>query len=75
MAARLLKRGAKGADVKALQNALIKAGVSVGKYGADGSFGADTEKGVRAFQSARGLEVDGIAGRETVAALGGVWRG
>lgn len=36
---------------------------------ADGNFGADTEAAVRRFQEANGLVVDGIVGRQTMAAL------
>jgi peptidoglycan hydrolase-like protein with peptidoglycan-binding domain len=35
----------------------------------DGIFGPLTEAGVRAFQEAHGLLVDGIVGRQTLAAL------
>lgn len=65
----LLKRGAKGADVKTLQNLLIKAGYSCGECGADGSFGADTEKAVKAYQKDHNLEVDGEAGKNTWGSL------
>jgi peptidoglycan hydrolase-like protein with peptidoglycan-binding domain len=47
---RLLKYGRRGDDVKQLQEALIKLGYSVGGYGADGDFGAATEKAVIKFQ-------------------------
>jgi hypothetical protein len=65
-----LWRGSKGADVKTLQNALIKAGLPLPKYGADGDFGEETQTAVVAFQKARGLKVDGIVGANTWAALG-----
>lgn len=65
----LLKRGAKGEDVKTLQRLLIKAGYFCGKCGVDGSFGADTEKAVKAYQKAHKLEVDGEVGRNTWGAL------
>ena len=64
-----LKRGDKGAEVTELQVALMLHGYSLPKYGADGSFGAETENAVRAFQLANGLVVDGIAGAKTLAAL------
>lgn len=37
----------------------------------DGIFGARTRAAIRAFQAANGLEVDGIAGEKTIAALTG----
>lgn len=44
------------------------------KYGfsldVDGSFGADTEAAVKAFQKSKGLTVDGIVGPKTWKALG-----
>lgn len=62
-----LRRGSKGADVTNLQTALNAQGYDCGT--ADGIFGAATEKAVRAFQKAKGLTVDGIAGKATQAAL------
>jgi len=44
-----LKKGMYGTDVKRLQSALVSSGVSVGKYGIDGKFGADTLKAVQIF--------------------------
>lgn len=66
---RTLKRGDKGDDVKAMQQALMKAGWSFPKYGADGDFGAETEANVRGFQRTEGLEVTGIYDAATRAAL------
>ncbi len=53
----LLKRGTKGADVKAVQKQLIAHGYNVGIV--DGDFGKQTDRAVRVFQSDRGLKVDG----------------
>lgn len=39
------------------------------RYGADGKFGSETEEAVKAFQTAEGLEIDGIYGELTHAAL------
>lgn len=75
---RILKKTSplmKGADVKALQSALIGKGYSCGGTGADGEFGKNTESAVKSFQKAAGLAVDGKAGKNTVAALGGKWEG
>lgn len=65
----------RGEDVRGLQRALIDRGYACGRAGADGIFGNDTEKAVRAFQGSARLTVDGIAGRQTVTALGGTWKG
>ncbi len=47
---RTLRRGDEGAEVIALQIALIAAGYDVGPTGADGNYGAKTEAAVLAFQ-------------------------
>ena len=66
---KVLKKGAKGEDVKAMQILLMGYGFKMtnnGKtYGADGSFGAATDNAVRSYQKANGLSVDGIVGRQT----------
>ena len=67
---RNLKNGCKGEDVKALQILLSGRGFGCGT--ADGIFGKNTEKAVKAFQTKKKLEVDGIAGKNTMAALLGL---
>jgi hypothetical protein len=69
---KVLRKGAKGDNVKALQILLIGRGYSCGSYGADGSFGAATYNAVTAFQKAKGLSVDGICGPMTWNKLLGV---
>ena len=64
-----LKKGDNGADVKAMQKLLISNGYSCGSAGADGDFGNDTEKAVKAFQKDAKLTVDGIYGIKTKQAL------
>ncbi len=61
----VLKKGSKGEAVKALQILLIGRDCSCGPSGADGSFGAATEKAVKAYQRANGLPVSGCAYLET----------
>jgi len=73
---RLLKKKSpnmKGEDVRNLQKALDRKGYAVGTL--DGIFGTRTQEAVKAFQRAKKLSVDGIAGKDTVTALGGKWRG
>ena len=65
-----INKGSKGEHVKAAQNRLNTLGYSVGKAGADGDFGNDTDKATRAFQKAKSLVVDGIIGPNTWKALG-----
>ncbi len=64
---RNLYRGLSGEDVKEMQRRLNRLGFSCGT--ADGIFGSNTEKGVRAFQTAAKIEVDGIFGRNSRNAL------
>jgi peptidoglycan hydrolase-like protein with peptidoglycan-binding domain len=61
-----VKTGSKGNAVKALQLQLTDNGYATN---ADGAFGTRTAEKVRAFQKAKGLKADGIAGPNTWAAL------
>lgn len=62
-----LRKGSQGAEVKTLQRLLTATGYPCGA--ADGIFGSTTLAGVRAFQSAHKLTVDGIVGKATWTAL------
>jgi peptidoglycan hydrolase-like protein with peptidoglycan-binding domain len=64
----LLQRGDSGLAVRQLQERLRDQGYNPGAI--DGVFGPQTERAVRQFQRANGLYVDGVAGRETLTALG-----
>ena len=64
-----LRRGSKGEYVTKLQTMLIQRGYDLGKWGADGSFGAATEAAVKLFQTDSGLASDGIVGPSTWTAL------
>ena len=61
----VLKKGDKGDSVKALQLLIIGAGYSVGSAGADGDFGAGTERGLEKYQAKNGLTVDKVCGAKT----------
>ncbi len=63
----LLRLGSKGPNVAELQRQLVEAGFSPGAV--NGVFGHETEVAVSAFQHARGLVVDGIAGPKVHQAL------
>ncbi len=65
-----LRVGSSGAPVRCLQQALAANGYSPGPV--DGAFGNQTRGAVVRFQRAKGLYVDGIAGRQTGTALG-IW--
>lgn len=67
---RILKKGCKGNDVCELQKLLNKNGDNII---ADGSFGSKTKAAVKAFQKKKRLKADGIAGKDTITALGGKW--
>ena len=62
-----LKRGNSGGGVSNLQRALGALGADLA---VDGSFGPNTERAVRDFQTRSGLEADGIVGPATKAAIG-----
>jgi hypothetical protein len=61
-----LRRGAAGPGVAALQRALGSLGIDIA---VDGTFGANTERAVRAFQSRSGLAADGVVEARTKAAI------
>jgi peptidoglycan hydrolase-like protein with peptidoglycan-binding domain len=64
-----LSQGATGAEVVALQNALLAAGVTV-PGGADGVFGPATKSALTAYQSRSGLATSGTLDDATATALG-----
>ncbi len=53
----------RGASVRQMQERLIELGYLTGE--ADGAFGRQTYRALRAFQAANGLTVDGVAGQRT----------
>lgn len=59
----LLKKGAKGGAVWAMQTLLTDRGYSTG--GVDSDFGANTEKALKRFQKAVGIETDGECGSQS----------
>lgn len=61
----ILKKGASGTPVKALQCLLLLHGYSCGICGTDGSFGGDTNTALRKFQKEHDLAVDGSCGSAT----------
>lgn len=62
-----VRKGAKGNITRILQGRLICKGY--GKGGFDSDFGSSTAQDVGSFQSANGLKVDEVAGRNTFAKL------
>ena len=71
---RVLKYGVRGEDVCALKRLLLAAGFG-GLTLSNQNFLSATRNTVKRSQQAHGLVVDGKAGRETIASLGGVWNG
>lgn len=61
----VLKKGAKGEQVKALQRMLYAMGYDLGASKVDGDFGSKTDAAVRAYQKKNGLSVDGAVGKNT----------
>lgn len=64
-----LQKGDKGDAVKTMQKMLIACGYDCGSSGADGIFGAGTDKAVRAFQKDYKLAVDGMYGVKSKSTL------
>jgi hypothetical protein len=64
-----LERGASGEPVKAAQNALLNAGFSLPRYGADGDFGAETAAALARFQKVYSLPASGRFDEATLRAL------
>lgn len=64
-------RGAKGPEVKAVQEKLIRAGYPLPKHGADSDFGGETEAAVKKFQGERKppLPATGVVDDATMKAL------
>lgn len=60
--ANVLTIGSSGDEVKIVQQALIDLQHDLGRWGADGKFGAQTAKAVREFQEATELSVTGVWG-------------
>lgn len=65
----LLAIGSQGDEVSFVQGRLLALGFKPGPV--DGDFGSLTDAAVKAFQQAQGLDVDGVVGPQTLAALGG----
>ncbi len=64
----LSKMGSRSEEVRQIQQVLKDKGYYTGNV--DGIFGTKTKNAVTAFQRDNGLKVDGIAGKETLKALG-----
>lgn len=64
-----LREGDSGEQVKWVQWELKRLGYDIGKSGVDGQYGPATKKAVEAFQKDFGLTVDGLAGKQTWAAM------
>lgn len=61
--------GDNNSSVYKVQQALLKNGYSLPRYGADGQFGSETLYAVKAFQANNHLQVDGVVGPLTWSAL------
>jgi len=68
----VLRSGSKGNTVRAMQALLTGYGVSVGTSGLDGSFGPATCAALKQYQTANGLDPDGVCGPKTWAKLLGI---
>lgn len=68
----VLRRGAKGAEVRQVQEALVALGYSTT---IDGKFGPATAQAVKSFQASSGLTDDGVVGPATLSALSAAVKG
>lgn len=64
----LLRRGAQGESIRAIQQVLVNLGHSLPE-GTNGLFDATMGKAIQTFQHAQGLKADGIIGRQTIKKL------
>lgn len=64
----LSQYGSNGEEVKQIQNKLKEWGYYDGNV--DGVYGSKTYEAVKSFQQSNGLTADGVAGEQTLAALG-----
>ncbi|MBQ8623177.1 MAG: spore cortex-lytic enzyme [Oscillospiraceae bacterium] len=64
----LSKLGSQGAEVTAIQEALKDRGLFSGNV--TGYYGTQTQAAVKRFQKIKGLSADGVAGPQTLSALG-----
>jgi peptidoglycan hydrolase-like protein with peptidoglycan-binding domain len=64
-----LARGARGDEVRALQQALVSQGVTLAG-GVDGIFGPGTETALKSFQASKGLPATGVVDEASAIALG-----
>ncbi len=69
---KILRKGDKGNVVKAMQILLAGNGCSCGSSGADGDFGPATLAALKKYQEKKKLDVDGVCGPATWAALMGM---
>jgi len=73
--------GRNGPEVARLQQALIDLGFDLpkstggGKAAPDGVFGPETLQQLKGFQTRQGIQVDGVAGRQTLGELDGLMSG
>lgn len=68
-----MRSGDTGANVKALQTALVKIGYKIEPI--NGVYGPKTTSAVTMYQASQGLSSDGVAGENTIKSLGFRWAG
>ncbi len=67
-----IRYGAASNTVRAMQILLIGYGYGLPRYGADGEYGAETQRALIRYQTSVGLDADGICGNKTWSKLLGV---
>lgn len=74
---RNLKKGMKGDDVIQLKKLLMNKGYNKGitiNTSSSKNFGSKTKALVKQYQADNGLTIDGVAGKQTIESLGGVYK-
>lgn len=66
---KFIRKGTTGLHIEKIQQGIIDLGFDLSKFGMDGIFGSETERGIIDFQRKFDLQDDGVIGEETMGTL------